>query len=227
MIIIDFHSHILPGLDHGSTSVDTSLSQLSLARDAGVSGIVATSHFYPHMHNARDFAEKREKAYKELMSAYKAETPRLFIGAEVLICEGINRMPDLELLCIEGTRCLLLELPLGIDRAEPYVDTVESLISDGYQIILAHADRYPSVVIDRFVKLGAKIQLNASSLSGVVVKRHVKNWIQKEKVVALGSDIHGADTRSYKKFTKAIAKLDGRAESIMQASYSILYQSNQ
>ena len=48
--IVDFHAHVLPCADHGSSSVSTSLSQLSYAKGAGVKRIIATPHFYPHKH---------------------------------------------------------------------------------------------------------------------------------------------------------------------------------
>ena len=43
--VVDFHTHILPGADHGSDSVETTLRQLEFARDAGVKRLIATSHF--------------------------------------------------------------------------------------------------------------------------------------------------------------------------------------
>ncbi|MEE3459824.1 MAG: CpsB/CapC family capsule biosynthesis tyrosine phosphatase, partial [Candidatus Faecousia sp.] len=42
--MIDFHAHILPGADHGSDGLETSLRQLALAEEAGVDTIVATPH---------------------------------------------------------------------------------------------------------------------------------------------------------------------------------------
>ena len=40
----DFHAHILPGADHGSDGMETSLTQLALAEAAGVDTIIATPH---------------------------------------------------------------------------------------------------------------------------------------------------------------------------------------
>ena len=38
--MIDFHTHVLPGVDHGSSSIKTSLSQLDLAAAYGIDCIV-------------------------------------------------------------------------------------------------------------------------------------------------------------------------------------------
>ena len=44
--IIDFHSHILPGIDDGSRSTAQSLEMMKLELDQGIGRIVATPHFY-------------------------------------------------------------------------------------------------------------------------------------------------------------------------------------
>jgi protein-tyrosine phosphatase len=46
-MIIDFHAHILPGLDHGCKDLTTAVTQLKMAKKAGIDVVVATSHFYP------------------------------------------------------------------------------------------------------------------------------------------------------------------------------------
>ena len=43
--ITDFHSHVLPGADHGSDSVETSERQLELVDGAGIDRVVAAPHF--------------------------------------------------------------------------------------------------------------------------------------------------------------------------------------
>ncbi|MGN0395823.1 MAG: CpsB/CapC family capsule biosynthesis tyrosine phosphatase, partial [Coprococcus sp.] len=45
MEIIDFHSHILPGIDDGSRNVETSIKMLDRCADNGVGLMVATPHF--------------------------------------------------------------------------------------------------------------------------------------------------------------------------------------
>lgn len=42
---LDYHAHILPGCDHGSSSVDMSLKQMDMAKEAGIQTICATPHF--------------------------------------------------------------------------------------------------------------------------------------------------------------------------------------
>ena len=44
--MIDFHSHVLPGIDDGSSCVEESLDMLRIAKSQGVIKMLATTHFY-------------------------------------------------------------------------------------------------------------------------------------------------------------------------------------
>ena len=219
--LIDFHSHVLPGADHGSSSLSTSLTQLSMARDAGVKRIVATPHFYPERHTVRYFLERRKKAYDELIPNIKDGFPEVILGSEVLVCPGIDRMEGIEKLCIGDTNTILLELPFS-DFDISYCRVVEKLISRGMVVVLAHADRYPKENIELMVNSGAKIQLNADSLCTIFKRKHLFDWMQRGLVVALGSDIHGVDKKAYKHFKSALSRIESFAIEIMQSSKKLL-----
>ena len=60
--IIDFHTHILPGIDDGSRDADTSCRMLEMAVEQGVDMIVATPHFYASRDRVEHFLEKRARA---------------------------------------------------------------------------------------------------------------------------------------------------------------------
>ena len=218
MKIIDFHTHILPGADHGSDSIETSLAQIELSKSANVDIIVATPHFYPHKHNLDKFVERRARAYASLM---KKSDAKIIQGAEVLLCDKLENMENLDVLCVEGTKTLLVELPFSEFR-DSYKDTVEALIDSGYNVVLAHAERYPKESINKLLDVGAVIQLNVSSISRFFIKRHVREWLNLGYVVALGSDIHMLNKNFYKKFNKAKCKLKGKFEDIMAKTINYL-----
>ena len=216
--IVDFHAHILPCADHGSNSVSTSLKQLKYAKEQGVNRIIATPHFYPHRHTLDMFLKRRAHAYEELASELTPDLPEIKLGAEVLLCEGLENFSGVEELCIIGTKTLLLELPFSDFRNE-YADTASELMRRGIDIVLAHVDRYPRESIERMLDVGVtKFQLNASSLAKMFKKKHLLEWVNQGLVVALGSDIHNEDKSAYKKFRKAIKVLGANAERIANAS---------
>lgn len=215
--IIDFHAHVIPGADHGSSSVAVTEFQLERASEYGVRRIIATPHFYPHRENVDRFIERRNTCYDRLKKKLSGNSPEIRLGAEVLICDNIEEMPMLDQLCISGTRGLLIELPFT-DFFDSYVYSVKSLIAQGYTVILAHADRYEPENIDRLVDAGAKIQLNADALCGLFVPKHIKKWLEADVVYAIGSDIHGEDKKAYARFNKALNKLGNHIQAISKKS---------
>jgi len=214
---VDFHAHILPKCDHGSSSLETSLEQLSLACDNGVDVICATSHFYPDRENVKDFLAKRAHCYGKLSAAVEegALAPRILLGAEVLACGGLEKIPELESLCLEGTNILLIEMPFG-HWQESLFESMEALsLSKEFRPVLAHADRYDPRNVERVLDMGVPIQLNVESLASVFSKKHLKEWIDRGVVVAFGSDIHGTDV-GYRKWKKARERLKDSWDSVMR-----------
>ena len=216
---VDFHTHILPSVDHGSDSIDTSLKQLKLAKSFGITKIFATSHFYPHQHTVSSFIKKRNEAYKMIKDS-GVTVPEIKLGAEVLLCEGLHKLEGLENLCFTGTNILLLELPFT-NLTEGTLHTVRRLVYNGFDVILAHADRYPYARIEALLECDVKIQLNADSLASIFASKKLFDWLERGLVVGIGSDIHGADRKAYKKFAKAIYKIGSYAEDVKLKSEEI------
>ena len=218
--LVDFHAHILPGVDHGSDSLKTSLEQLSLAKQFNVNRIVASSHFYPHQTLIDDFLKIRERGYELLKEHLTDDLPSVKLGCELLLFENIVSLKGIEQLCVSGTNVILLELPY-FDLTKSYYDSVKSLIKSDFDIVLAHADRYEFDVIERLLEFGVKIQLNASAIDLFYKKRSFYKWIEDRAVVALGSDIHGANKNAYKHFDKAKNRLGDSIKYIAERSDKI------
>lgn len=213
---IDFHAHILPGADHGSASLEVSLWQINNALQHGISKIVATPHFYPDRVTVNKFTETVAAAYEKLKGRLPEEL-ELRIGAEVLVCPGLENLNGIEKLCINGTNILLIELPFGY-ISDDIVRTVGGIIERGYTVLLAHADRYRSDDIDRLILLGCIIQLNAKAVCSVFTRRKCKRWIDMGVVAALGSDIHRTDKKAYKAFIKATRVIGDSYSDIVKRS---------
>ena len=205
----DYHAHILPGCDHGSDSVETSLKQLKMAKSAGVETICATPHFYPNNESVKLFLSRRSRTFEILKAASAENDPKILLGAEVLICDGMDRMEHLSDLCLEGTSELLLEMPF-YEWPSDIWDTVFELneIKD-LQIVIAHADRYPPKDIEVLIEAGIPLQLNASSLMHVLKRRKYLSWIESGCVRYIGSDIHGLGD-GYREFEKCVRLLNRR-----------------
>ena len=210
--MLDFHAHILPGADHGSDGLQTSLRQLRLAEQAGIDTVVATPHFYPQTDRFAHFLEKRERTHAELMENYHGSL-RILLGAEVHMCVGLDHLDGLEQLCIPGTNVMLCELPFrGLSAG--LTDTFERMMDErGLCPVLAHVDRYDPDQIENLFGMGLLGQLNAEPLTHRMRRRRYLPWIDRGCIVALGSDIHGTEI-GYSQYQKAADYLGERFDAI-------------
>lgn len=220
--LIDFHTHILPGADHGSSGIHETVNQMRMIQAYGVDTIVATPHFYPNRHQIDTFVKKADHAVAQLNEQKIPFASRLCVGAEVLYCENIDEMDGLDQLCIRGTDILLLELPL--DRwGKDVFETVEDLLSD-YTVVLAHIDRYlfQQKNIQALLNMGALAQINAEALFSFGSRRKLSSFFKEDSLVALGSDLHNVDEKTYLKFVTAKKHLGSLHEEIMERSAELL-----
>lgn len=196
--ITDFHAHILPGADHGSDSLETSAEQLKILYSAGVRRVVATPHFYPNAVSVETFLKKRSKTIAALSELPGEGIPKVYVGAEVLVCPGIDRMPGLEKLCICGTDVILLEMPFTKWSEELY-ETVYNVSRMNFRVVMAHIGRYPSHQAERLISdCGVSVQLNGENISSMHGRHKVNRWLEAGIVCAFGSDIHGASKSAAK-----------------------------
>ena len=217
--ICDFHAHILPGADHGSQSVKVSLLQLTLAEKYGVIRVIATPHFYPEREDVASFIERRDRSFDKLIDVYDGRI-ELRRGAEVLICDGFERIPMLESLCFSGSNVILVELPFA-ELSSSHFYSVKALIEQNFNVVIAHADRYSPKDIDRLIAIGCRIQLNATSLSRLFIDKHIVNWLESKVVVGIGSDIHQDDKKAYRRFKKALKRIRRYVPYIREESNNI------
>ncbi|MCD7783981.1 MAG: capsular polysaccharide biosynthesis protein [Oscillospiraceae bacterium] len=198
--MIDFHSHILPGIDDGSKSVEESCRMLRESFMQGVSQIVATPHFYAEDNSPKKFLERRERAYKKLEPSLDSDMPEIFLGAEVKYFEGISRSDDVSLLKIEGTDLILLEMPFMAWNQRIVSEVIELASGRHTKLILAHIERYfrygAEKYLDDFYRNDILIQANAESfIGGKFATRKVMNMLRDGKIDILGSDCHNMSSR--------------------------------
>lgn len=169
MAVIDFHSHILPGIDDGSKDVEMSMEMLRMALEQGVEIMLATPHFYASQQRIDDFLLNRQAALERLENRRNSFGPELKLGAEVAFFPGMSQADRLEELLIEGSRVLLLEMPFT-SWSESTVDEVAELVKKrNMQVVLAHLDRYMGMTenrkqMARLLEWPIYVQINAESL---------------------------------------------------------------
>lgn len=197
--MIDWHCHILPGMDDGSKSVDESLTMLRMLSEQGTQIAVATPHFYANDESVEDFIERRQKSVEDLRQHLSDELPNIVPGAEVRYYHGIGKLSELSRLCFEGSKLLLLEMPM-----EKWTDyTIRELgdISNtrNIKLILAHIERYlpmqSHAVWNTLHESGILMQVNASFFLEFLTKRKALSLLQSGGVHLIGSDCHNTKYR--------------------------------
>ena len=218
---VDFHAHIIPGADHGTSKNETTKKQLEVLSCAGIGKVVATPHFYPHKMLLEDFLARREVCIEKMKEILSEESPLVYPAAEVLLTPRLDEMKGLEKLCIKGTNCLLVEMP-SIDFDTEMSNTLSNIKAHGLNPILAHIDRYPKENLDRIFSRGLLFQLNAPAFLSLFGSKKFFTYAEYNEAVALGSDIHEKD--GYDEFDRACKKLaaKGSYDALMERSAAVL-----
>ena len=198
--MIDFHSHILPGIDDGSQSVVESLAMLAELKKQKVDTVVASPHYYVNERPPLRFLEKRAAAWEALREALPGDSPRVLLGAEVLYFSGLSRLDELPELCIENTDILLLEMPFR-PWTEYMLREVEDLVyRRELTVLLAHIERYLRYMkrdtLDRLLDSGMLVQANADFFLTFLTRRKALRMLDEGSIHVLGSDCHNTTTRA-------------------------------
>lgn len=199
MRIIDFHSHILPGIDDGSSSMEMSEEMLKECAAQSVEVVAATPHFYGESMALNDFLKKRDEAYKRLAERAKNREICLIPGAETAFFPGIGSAAGIERLTLADTPLLLLEMPFRPWNGEDLRE-VERLAERGIRPIIAHIERFyhfqkdEKILMELFA-LPVLIQVNAEALLNWRTRRPGLKLFSEGKAHLLGSDCHNLRSR--------------------------------
>lgn len=197
--MIDFHSHVLPRMDDGSSSVEESVAMLSLLREQGVTRVFATPHFDPMRDTPQSFLERRADSLRALRPSLTDALPEVLLGAEVAYFPGISHMEELRQLRLERTGLLLLEMPVARWSDSTIRELMELTRVDGIRILIAHVERYldfqSPAVIDELLRFGILMQVNASFFLRRPTRRVALRLLSSGCVHLLGSDTHGLTSR--------------------------------
>lgn len=188
----DLHTHILPGMDDGPKDVPAALVLLEQEYAQGVRNVALTSHYHCEAEELDAFLARRERAYSEL-SEVAPKGMTLKRGCEVFFSPELLRL-DVRKLCLEGTSCLLLELPI-LQKPAFLNEVLLALTARGIMPLIAHAERYLYVqrdprLLTEWIDLGARIQVNAGSDAAFVRK-----LLRCRLVHVMASDAHHVSHR--------------------------------
>lgn len=197
-VTVDMHSHILPGIDDGSPDEETSLLLVKGLYGLGIRKCIATPHIIGDLYRNTD--ETIEAALSKLQNACNAAAlpMQLSAAAEYMLddyfMELIGQQKPLRTL---HKNLLLTEIPY---TSEPVnlQEIVFHIITNGYQPILAHPERYYYFHQNfknykKLKDLGFILQVNLLSLTGYYGKsaaRAAQYLLDEGLVDFAGTDLH-------------------------------------
>lgn len=200
---VDIHTHILPGIDDGSTDWTQTERMLQMQQEQGVTEIIATPHFDMEQ-NLQD-PDRLRRLVAEANEHAKKAAPAitLYTGCEVLWSPGIVEAYRAgRILTLADSSYLLVEFY----PRSPYREIEEgisSLVREGLIPVIAHVERYQHLMTEydrllELMKMGALMQMNSRSLLGKRFDKRVKicrKMVQNGFIHFLGSDCHNEEER--------------------------------
>lgn len=198
---IDIHTHILPGVDDGSGSLEESISMLRQAEKENIGSIILTPHQKPDRHcvspdgMARRVQELREMADREGINI------RMYPGGELFYRHSLaEELKSGRVVTLAGSRYVLVEF-FPQEQYEYIRNGLYSLLAEGYLPVVAHVERYAQVNGSRehqeeLLDMGCYFQVNAGTLTGNAgfgMKRTAWQLVKRKQVHFIGTDAHRAD----------------------------------
>ena len=208
--MIDFHSHILPGIDDGSRSIEQTIRMLKEAKEAGFTKIISTSHYIEGYYES-DEAERTELLNEVQKNISGIE---LYLGNEIYITNNmIDLIQNKQASTINNSKYVLFEFPLSAKSMNDK-EVVYRLIENGFVPVIAHPERYSYVqdnpeYIEELAEMGALFQANYGSIIGMYGKKAektLKKLLKNDLIRFFGSDSHRID-QVYTKMPKILKKL--------------------
>ena len=214
--MIDIHTHIIPYVDDGSPNLETSIAMIKHELAIGVDEIIATPH---HIYSRY---ESTVEVIKERFNFLNDEVKRLnlpitlYLGQEIYFTHKediIQMLKEGKLLTLNNTNRVLLEFSFHREP-ENLLEVIYNFRVNGYEVIIAHVERYEWMTYQKVVALrseGALIQINSDSYLGYTSwkeKRFVKKLLKNNLVDYVASDTHSFRPSSLDKSYKKIKNPD-------------------
>ena len=201
--MIDFHSHILPGIDDGSQSVEQSIAMLQEEAKQGVTLVVATPHFYPEDESVDAFLTRRDQAEALLRREMEKHEnlPQLVVGTEVYYFTGISDSDILQKLTIGNSRYVLIEPPLAPWPDRIYRELEGILLQQGLMPVVAHIDRYirpfhSRKILQQLARLPIMVQASGEFFLNKKTRNMALRMVKAFRIQILGSDAHNMAERA-------------------------------
>jgi protein-tyrosine phosphatase len=195
---VDMHSHLIPGIDDGSKSMDETIGMLTKFENLGFKKVITTPHIMS------DYYRNTPEIILGGMEKVQAELKRINLNiefeaaAEYYYDETLmEKLKNKEKLLTFGDNYLLFEFSFHSEPSQ--IDAlIFEMITQNYKPVLAHFERYVFLhgSIDKATEWrekGVNIQLNYNSLTGHYgpeVLKQARKLVDSGQIDFVATDCH-------------------------------------
>jgi tyrosine-protein phosphatase YwqE len=197
-LVVDFHSHLIPGIDDGVEDEDTAIEMLKQMESWGYKKIITTPHAYGDLY--RNTPDIILPIYEKLLNRIGKEGINIEfqVSSEYYLDGFFQELLDKKQILPFGNNNILVETGF-MQMPSNFNELIFNARIAGYNPILAHPERYIYMHFDfdKYHELhdsGLLFQVNISSLSGYYstpIKKMAEKLIEKGLVDYLATDLHG------------------------------------
>lgn len=196
---IDFHSHILPGIDDGATDINNAVELVRAMKSWGFEKITCTPHINAAYPNTPSIIEREFEGLQMALEENSIDI-QLTMSAEYrLVPETWPEVLEKNWIMPIEDRYILTELPISKPEEMQHIKPLEEfrkLIAMGLTPILPHPERYFYLShreLMQFLEEGVIIQCNYGSLAGIygmAARDRARALVDEGLVTLYGTDMH-------------------------------------
>lgn len=197
LIGVDMHSHLIPGIDDGSRSMDETIAMMAKFENLGYKKLITTPHIMNEVYpNTPEIIQEGLKHVQQVAEGLGLAI-QIEAAAEYYFDDSVIEKVKNGTLLSFGDRYVLVEF--SFHSAPIFEDSLffEMQLAN-YKPILAHFERYTyfhgsTEKAKAFRDKGVNIQVNLNSLTGHYgpeVRKQAERLIDEQLVDFVGSDCH-------------------------------------
>lgn len=197
--MFDIHTHILPYIDDGSSSLEESIEMIRDSINQGIKDIILTPHFDVYQERCN-----HKTNYFEEFQNFKKEVEKrnievnLYLGNEIYYTPKVYKyLKEKKIFPLGNTNKVLIEFSFT-NEIKNIEDIIYEFKIEGYEVIIAHVERYNYAnykLIKSWKEKGALIQVNASSFYETQKQKRLAKKLLKNNLI----DYIASDTHSFRK----------------------------
>lgn len=198
-MLLDFHSHILPGIDDGAVNIEETLTIAAAMKSWGFERVTCTPHITNKWRNSPETIRRAFDTVQEALDKNNIDLEIRMSAEYRLVPETWPEVLERNWLMPIEDRFILMELPIfnpeDIGNLKP-LEEFRKVISMGLTPLLPHPERYfylPEKDLMSFLEAGVRIQSNYGSFAGLYgdqARQNAESLQSRGLVSYYGTDMH-------------------------------------